>query len=1230
MINAADRRLILLLGSSRSGTTWLAALLNSHPEVVYSHEPLSRLHAPHIDGLIEKIKATGNLFDHERRRLMLEWSAANHECRRPPFFPKAFGWTPAWLSMLSWVAVRVSGRGEGAFRRIFSPSQRQPFDVLIKEIEWSKHAEMLVQALDPTLLIIMRHPCGMAASVLRGQRLGLMPNHDRMVWYFDHVEICQEVGYDAGDIPKLATGEFIGLQWLVHNLLYRKAMQAHPDSKLVVFEDLCRNPARVTRDVFVFLGWQLGPRTLRFIENSTKERRIRLLDWLQAKHPYFGVKKDSIQSAESWRSELSHEQKQQVLSIASRLPDFEGYWPDSGMASVSVNTGGSVPSLSGDRQHEKNGSTTALRTSPEAPAKLSIPLTLENLANVHDSQPATLGLPFPRGALPRTSFLRLTDSDGGPVSLQARALNHWPDGSVRWALLDFLIPATRKAKDVWRLDILLQPEMPLSTAALDIQRSADSIIVNTGTATFHIGRGNIPLLQAAVRGKDLLTPNSARILLTDAKGRRAAFAAERLVLENRGPIRAHVLLDGLMRDSPLRLAIRLCFSAGTSQVGFNVTLHNPRRARHRQGLWDLGDPGSILFKELALELEVAGSADRFIHWSAEADIPLETTSEKKLEIYQDSSGGENWHCKNHVNRDGIVPTSFRGYRVTLGRQEYLGLRASPVVTLQGANGAISLALPEFWQQFPRALAIDDRLLRVGLFPGQFSDLFELQGGEQKTHALWLDFAPRDQACPDPLRWVHQPVHVHADPSWYIDSAVLPYVTTPPRSQDSRLEALLSGVIRGNKSFFVRREVVDEYGWRNYGEIYADHELAYYRGDMPLISHYNNQYDFLFGALLQYLRSGDTDWFNLADALARHVMDIDIYRTTEDRAAYSGGPFWHTDHYLDAATSTHRAFSRHNCRYRPGSYGGGPSNEHNYTSGLLLYYLLTGNPSARATVLGLADWVIQRDDGGKSPFRFLDKSPTGLASSTAEPVYHGPGRGSGNSVNALLDAWSLSGRNRYLDKAEELIRRVVHPHDDVAARHLLNVEYRWSYTVFLSALARYLHVKSESGAVDEMYAYAQASLLTYARWMLENERPYLDQIGKLQYPTETWAAQEMRKANVLRLAAAHADEALRFKLLQRAGELAERAWNDLLRFESRFFARPVAIMLTEGVRDDYFNQAPLHAAPRAQARDFGVPEPFVPQKQRVYAALHGGRGLPRALARLVNPRTWFAGTRQSES
>jgi len=157
--------------------------------------------------------------------------------------------------------------------------------------------------------------------------------------------------------------------------------------------------------------------------------------------------------------------------------------------------------------------------------------------------------------------------------------------------------------------------------------------------------------------------------------------------------------------------------------------------------------------------------------------------------------------------------------------------------------------------------------------------------------------------------------------------------------------------------------------------------------------------------------GSAVGWNCLTPLARHVIDIDIYHTDRDKAAFNGGMFWHTDHYRDAATATHRAYSRSNCQPRDRSYGGGPCNEHNYTTGLLHYYFLTGDPNARAAVLGLADWVVNMDDGRRNLLGLIDGGPTGRASCTRDLGYHGPGRGCGNSVNALLDGWLASGRRR---------------------------------------------------------------------------------------------------------------------------------------------------------------------------------------------------------------------------
>src|SRR5207247_1822794 len=152
-----------------------------------------------------------------------------------------------------------------------------------------------------------------------------------------------------------------------------------------------------------------------------------------------------------------------------------------------------------------------------------------------------------------------------------------------------------------------------------------------------------------------------------------------------------------------------------------------------------------------------------------------------------------------------------------------------------------------------------------------------------------------------------------------------------------LEELLNGAVSGPQSLAARREVIDEYGWRNFGEVYADHEAAYYDGPPPLVSHYNNQYDVIYGTLLNYLRTGEAGWLALGGSLARHVIDIDIYHTHGDKTAYNGGLFWFTDHYKTAATCTHRTYSRANCRPGDPSYGGGPSSAHNFTAGLLHYY-----------------------------------------------------------------------------------------------------------------------------------------------------------------------------------------------------------------------------------------------------------------------------------------------------
>jgi hypothetical protein len=382
----------------------------------------------------------------------------------------------------------------------------------------------------------------------------------------------------------------------------------------------------------------------------------------------------------------------------------------------------------------------------------------------------------------------------------------------------------------------------------------------------------------------------------------------------------------------------------------------------------------------------------------------------------------------------------------------------------------------------------------------------------------------------------------------------------------------------------------------------------------MVSHYNNQYDPVAGFAYQFLRSGDLRWLRHMDELARHVIDIDIYHTTQDKSAYNGGLFWHTYHYAEADTGTHRSYPRSLLKMKgmPGldpnsekakrsrhvyAAGGGPASEHNYATGLMLHYFLTGSAQSREAALGLARWVIDMDDGTKTVFRWLSRGDTGRASVSRDDSYHGPGRGSGNSLAALIDGHQLTGDAAFLAKAEQLVRRCIHPADDIARRNLLDVENRWFYTMFLQALGKYLDHKAGRGELDFTYAYARESLLHYARWMAEHEVPTLSRPEILEYPNETWAAQDVRKSEVFKFAAKHATGAEKAKFLERADFFFRDSVARLSAFPTRTLCRPVVLMLSFGWMQAYFQTHPQESAPppAAEVKDFGRPEAFVPQK-----------------------------------
>lgn len=721
-------------------------------------------------------------------------------------------------------------------------------------------------------------------------------------------------------------------------------------------------------------------------------------------------------------------------------------------------------------------------------SKTVFPLKL-NINNFVETQPIRFGIPFAAGQCIQPKDFSLWQCNK-PLQQHLQVSSYWPDGSVRWLLADTVVQQDHQ---------------------LELRQQRISMPSNSEHWHIHSDQQRLHLTHSSLAS----APLQLQLVLHHQQKQLAQLSPPELCLQS--TFFNEYRIDARFTDLPLLAEIRLfCYTEGLLQC--RVQLHNPQRASHSGGLWDLGDAGSVLFQGLELDIQWRDGQDQ---------LCLEIDSEPqqlpaKWRLEQLGSGGKHWKSENHQDADGTVDVLQPGYQLltTEVSPSQTGRRASPQLRRQTTDATLCLTPCEFWQNFPSSLSADGCAIRFGLFaPGQ---QYELQGGERKTQQCWLRLSKNSAST---LGFPLQPALVKPDAAYFQTAGAMPWLNDAS-TQD--YDQLLQPSLDPQKGFAAKREVIDEFGWRNFGDIFADHESLYLPPDSkPYISHYNNQYDPIYGFCRQYLRSGDARWFALMDELARHVSDIDIYHTDADRAEYNHGLFWHTDHYLPAHTCTHRTYSKHNSTSSiPGQTGGGPANEHCYSTGLLYHYWLTGDQHSKQAVLELADWMVNLHEGAPGllsrlwsvKLRELPKFKALLRGANASPYRYPFTRGTGNYLNTLLDAYELTAALHYLSQAEQVLQDCLHPNDDIAKRDLDNIEVTWSYLVLLGVLPRYLRLKTLIAQQDEIFAKMAAAFYRYCRWIAEHEQPFLMQPERLEFPNDTWTAQDMRKVMLLRQAA----------------------------------------------------------------------------------------------------------------
>lgn len=566
----------------------------------------------------------------------------------------------------------------------------------------------------------------------------------------------------------------------------------------------------------------------------------------------------------------------------------------------------------------------------------------------------TQGVPFPKGVLDQAEHACVADR-----LCQTDALTLWPDGSVKWLLVSTLA----SAGETLRLDYgaAVRKPVPVETRTVAVREKDGVVSVDTGRLRFEVPRDGSALLRKLRCGDRTV----ARVLGLVNGEFSTANTTPKVSIEEAGPVRAVVRIAGEHRNAKgeklLDYILRVYAYAGAEHI----------EMEHSFVLTD--DIVEVDIESLLLRLQTVSKriSLRVGENPVEADL-----SAGPISLTARVSSPESSACN--------YPFS-----VTQGEEELAtGEEARGAFTFTGP-GQLTVAVRDFWQNAPKSLTADGVRLDVGLVGGPL----KFYHGMAKTHHILLSFAADDA----PLALFEKRPLLLAAPTWYCNSRALN--AWPMPAQDSAwqgYETCISNTV-GNwakrTASAMRRQGGG--GMIHYGD------ATYSKGGNNLETALGE------GTILQFMRTGKREYFDLADLMIRHFADIDI-----DHSKSSGGLIWvHGPHARGTVD--------------PGAKG---INGHSWYNGTAYYALFTGSRRIMATAEQVGEYYT------RYPF------PT-------QPYIH-YWRQIAWKLMSLMQAYDLTGNTRFLAAALEDVKVTRYQRD-----HMIHL-WPYMYTVGMKGLRHY--------------------------------------------------------------------------------------------------------------------------------------------------------------------------------
>lgn len=252
---------------------------------------------------------------------------------KSPFFSKSYSRNLlVGKSILRPLVLKI-GYGEAVYRFLYTP-KNSPF-LVFKEVAM---LEMLCQLLNHTnmpIIYLMRHPCAVVSSIIRGQNKSVMPEGRQKIIENIIAKNSPKLSDKYGNkMDKLSWSQRCALLWLVDVERAFHACQNNQNGLIVIYEKLVEDTLEVTSEMFKHFGLSMTEQTVSFIEESSSSKNSLLMRLKRGeiiKDRYFSVFRNSQKEKNAWKDNMPTSEQKLVMEIVEDSEVFswvaaQGWW----------------------------------------------------------------------------------------------------------------------------------------------------------------------------------------------------------------------------------------------------------------------------------------------------------------------------------------------------------------------------------------------------------------------------------------------------------------------------------------------------------------------------------------------------------------------------------------------------------------------------------------------------------------------------------------------------------------------------------------------------------------------------------------------------------------------------------------------------------------------------------------------------------------------------------------